>query len=150
MLTRDPWIEVRLAASDELSEPLVLLAEFLRDGKPVPPPFAEQFRGAVEEGYTEMLVAWIGDLLVGVAVLPYGLSVSSGVCFASVESLYVRPDARRRGVGRALLEAVEERCAARGISYVEVQTDDEAVSFYRAAGYELEPDVRVLSRAIAL
>ncbi len=128
----------------------MLLAEFLRDGEPVSPPFAEQFRREVEEGNPEVLAAWIEGRSVGVAVLAYGLSVSSGGRFASVEYLYVRPYARRRGVGRILLEAVEERCAARGISYVEVQTDDEAVPFYRAAGYEPDPDVRVLSRAIAL
>ncbi len=137
-------------APDELAEPLMLLAEFLRDGEPVPPPFAEQFRRAVEEGNPEVLAAWIEGRSVGVAVLAYGLSISSGGRFASVEYLYVKPDARRRGVGRVLLEAVEERCAGRGISYVEVQTDDEAAPFYQAVGYEPEPDVRVLSRSYTL
>lgn len=87
--------------------------------------------------------------VVGVALLSYGLNVSAGSPFASIEELHVRPDAQRRGVGRALLVAVKERCAARGVSYVEVQTDDEAVAFYEALGYERE-DVLVLSRGLPL
>ena len=57
---------------------------------------------------------------------------------------------RRRGVGRALLGAVEDLCRARGVSYVEVQTDSQAALFYEASGYETEADVRVLSRSYAL
>ena len=34
------------------------------------------------------------------------------------------PEARRRGVGRALLQAANERCAHRGISYVEAQVEE--------------------------
>lgn len=86
----------------------------------------------------------------GVVLLSYGLNVSAGGPFASIEELHVRQGARSRGVGRALLAAVEERCAARGISYVEVQTDDEAVAFYEALGYEREEDVLVLSRGLPL
>ena len=88
--------------------------------------------------------------VVGVALLSFGLNVSVGEAFASVEELHVGQRARRRGVGRALLAAVEERCAVRGISYVEVQTDDEAVTFYEAMGYEPEEGVLVLSRGLPL
>ena len=42
--------------------------------------------------------------------------------------------ARGRRAGRALLEAVEERCRARDVSYVEVQTDEEAAAGYEASG----------------
>ena len=71
--------------------------------------------------------------------------------FASIEDLYVRPEARRKGVGKALLEAADERCAAREISYVEVQVEDEAAeAFYAALGYEPETGVRVLSRSLAI
>ncbi len=87
---------------------------------------------------------------VGVAMLAFRLNVSAGVSFASVEELNVSSEARGRGVGRALLEAVEERCRARDVSYVEVQTDDEAAAFYEACGYEPEMSVRVLSQSVAL
>ena len=138
-------------APDRLAEGLGLLEEALREGEPVPAPFVERLRGAVERGDREMLSASeAAGRIVGVALLSYGLNVSAGGPFASIEELHVRPGARRRGVGGALLAAVEERCAARGISYVEVQTDEEAAAFYEAAGYEREDGVLVLSRGLPL
>ena len=71
-----------------------------------------------------MLAARAEGRVVGVAVLAYRLSISAAGPFASIEDLYVEPGARG-GVGRALLEAVEERCVARGVSYVEAQVEDE-------------------------
>jgi GNAT superfamily N-acetyltransferase len=146
-----PWIEVRPAALDELAEPLSLIEEFLRDGEPVPPPLARRLAWAVETGDIEVLAARTEPegRSVGVALLAFRLSVSAGASFASIEDLYVSPEARGRGTGRALLEAVEERCRAHGVSYVEVQTDDAAAPLYRALGYEPEPDVRVLSHSYA-
>lgn len=145
-------IEVRLTAPDELAGPLSLLEESLRNGEPVPPPFAEQLARTVARGDLEVLAAPAepDGPDVGVAVLAFRPSVSAGANFASIEELYVKPEARCRGVGRALLQAVRERCRTRGVSYVEVQTDDEAAPFYEASGYEPEPGVRVLSSVYAL
>lgn len=144
-------IEVVLVSGTELAEPLGLLEESLRNGEPVSATFAERFRGAVEAGDLEVLAAREQDRVVGVAVLAYRLSVSAAGPFASIEDLYVRPGARRRGAGSALLEKVGERCAARGVSYVEAQVEeDEAEAFYAALGYECEPGVRVLSRSLAI
>ncbi|CAA9423365.1 MAG: Histone acetyltransferase HPA2 and related acetyltransferases [uncultured Rubrobacteraceae bacterium] len=144
-----PRIEARPVAPDELAEPLSLLEEFLRKGEPVPPLLAGRVARAVETGDIEVLAARTEPNVrpVGVAVLAFRPSVSAGALFASIEDLYVSPAARGRGAGRALLEAVEERCRARGASYVEVQTDEEAAPFYEASGYEPEPGVRVLSRS---
>jgi len=151
-LTPGSRIEVRLANPDELAGPLSLLEESLREGEPVPPPVADQLARAVERGDLDVITARgkSGVELLGVVVLAFRFNVSAGALFAGIEDLYVRPDARRRGVGRALLEAVGQRCRARGVSYVEVQTDDEAAPFYSALGYEPEPGVRVLSRSYAL
>jgi GNAT superfamily N-acetyltransferase len=144
-------VEVEPARGAELAEPLRLLEEFLRDGELVPESFARRLREAVETGEFEVLAARAEGRVVGVAVLAYRLSISAGGLFASVEDLYVEPDARRRGLGRALLEAVGERCAARGVSYIEAQVEDEeATAFYAAVGYEEEPGVRVFSRSYVL
>ncbi len=86
----------------------------------------------------------------GGAALAFRPSTSAGAFFASVEEIYVREGVRRKGVGRALLESADERCRARGVSYVEVQTDDEVALFYKALGYVFESSVRVLSRSYAL
>jgi len=124
-------VEVSPVLETGLAEPLTLLEESLRGGEPVPAASAERFRRAVATGEIEVLAARAEDRLVGVAVLAFRLSVSAGGLFASIEDLYVRPEARRQGVGRALLEAIGERCAARGISYVEAQVEeDEAEAFY--------------------
>ena len=144
-------VEVAPVWGTGLAEPLRLLEGFLRDGEPVPEGFAEALRAAVEWGEIEVLAAREEGRVVGVAVLAYRLSVSAAGPFASIEDLYVEPGARRRGVGRALLEAVGERCTSRGVSYVEAQAEDEeAVAFYAAVGYEEEPGVRVFSRSHVL
>jgi ribosomal protein S18 acetylase RimI-like enzyme len=143
--------EVTPVRGTELAEPLRLLEEALRDSDPVPENFAWRLREAIERGELEVLAARTEGRVVGVAVLAYRLSVSATGPFASIEDLYVKPDARRRGVGRALLEAVGRSCAAGGVSYVEVQVEDEeAATFYGAFGYEEEPGVRVFSRSHAL
>ena len=140
---------VEVALPTGLAEPLALLEEALRDGDPVPEDFADRLRKAVEAGDVEVLAARAEDQLLGVALLAYRLNVSAGGLFASVEELYVRPEARRRGVGRALLQAADERCEERGISYVEAQVEEkEAELFYAAVGYKPETGVRVLSRSL--
>ena len=142
-------VEVTLPTG--LAEPLALLEEALRDGDPVPEDFADRLRKAVEAGDAEVLAARAEDQILGVALLAYRLSVSAGGLFASVEDLYVRPEARRRGVGRALLQAADERCEDHGISYVEAQVEEkEAELFYAALGYEPETGVRVLSRSLPI
>jgi GNAT superfamily N-acetyltransferase len=135
-----------------LAEPLALLEEALRDGDPVPEEFADRLRKAVEVGDVEVLAARrTEDQILGVVLLAYRLNVSAGERFASVEDLYVRPAARRRGVGRTLLKAVDELCAERGISYFEAQVEEkEAEQFYAALGYEQERGVRVLSRSLPI
>jgi hypothetical protein len=144
-------LEVAPVPGTGLGEPLALLEETFRDGEPVPAAFAERFRGAVEAGDLEVLAARMADRVVGVAVLAYRPSVSAGGLFVSIEDLYVRPEARRRGVGRALLEAMGERSAARGVSYVEAQVEEDgAEAFYTALGYGREPSVRVLSKSLPI
>jgi GNAT superfamily N-acetyltransferase len=144
-------IQVVPTCRAELAEPLRLLEESLREGEPVAEDFVEMLREAVEAGAVEVLAARAEGRVVGVAVLVYRLSISAAGLFASIEDLYVRPEARRRSAGRALLEAVEERCASRGVSYVEAQVEDEgAAAFYSVLGYEEEPGVRVFSRSFSL
>jgi GNAT superfamily N-acetyltransferase len=141
---------VRVDATD-LAEPLALLEEAFEGGDPIPEEFAERLRGSVKTGDLEVIVARAKDRILGVLILAYRLNLSAGGMFASIEDLYVRPAARRRGVGRTLLETVDKLCAERGISYVEVQVEEkEAELFYAALGYELEPGVRVLSRSMPI
>ncbi|HET7478847.1 MAG TPA: GNAT family N-acetyltransferase [Rubrobacteraceae bacterium] len=139
-------IRVTLIDRRDLAALLALLEESLRNGEPVPEAFAELLAGAVESGDLEVLGAYAEGGPVGVAILAYRLNVAAGGLFASIEDLYVRPEVRRQGVGRALMRSVKQRCAARRVSYVEVEVEDgSAEAFYAACGYEREPDVRVMS-----
>lgn len=144
-------LRVELAAGDGLDAPIRLLADSLREGEPLSETFLAGFRDRVERGDFEVIIAYEDGAIIGVAVVSYRLSVSAGSLFASVEEVYVKPNARRRGVGRALLEEVGRRCRARRVSYVEVQAvDGAAESFYESAGYENEESVRVMSRSYTL
>lgn len=139
-------MRVESATGRELDAPLRLLEESLREGEPLPEEFVARFRRAVEAGDYEVLVARDGNEAVGVVVLSYRLSVSAGGWFVSVEELYVRPGARRRGMGRALLGATAERCARWGVSYVEAQVIDEvAEALYEDFGFTPEVGVTVMS-----
>jgi aminoglycoside 6'-N-acetyltransferase I len=144
-------IEVSAVHGADLVEPVQLLEVSLRGGDPVPESFLGTLHEAVEAGELEVLAARAEGRVVGVAILAYRLSISAAGPFASIEDLYVRPEERRRGVGRALLEAVKKRCATRGVSYVEAQVEgEEAAAFYTALGYEEEPQGRVFSRSYSL
>lgn len=143
-------VVVSTVAPEDVRSLRGFLEEAWRDGESLPEDFLGRLRGAVESGELEILAASMEGRTVGSAVISYRPNVSAAADFASIEELYVRPEARRRGVGRMLLEAVEERCVDRGVSYVEVQTDDEAQAFYEAVGYEAEPGVRVMARSLLI
>ena len=140
---------IEVTPAPDLAEPLSLLETSLRDGEPVPEAFIESLREHVRTGTMDVLAARSEGRTLGVAVLAYRPSITAGALFASIEDLYVRPEARRQGVGRSLLEAADKRCKAHRISYLEVQVEDGAAeSFYAALGYEPEETVRVLSRSL--
>lgn len=144
-------IQVATATTEDLAVPLKLLEEHPRDGDPLPEAFLGQLREAIEAGSIEILVASEDEDPCGVAVISYRPNVSLGGSFASIEDLYVRPEARSQGVARTLLEGVKKRCASHSISYVEAQVEDgDAAAFYTAIGYEVESGVRVFSRSLAL
>lgn len=57
---------------------------------------------------------------------------------AEVRKLLVHPDARRQGLGRALMQAIEARAAAFGrtLLTLDTRTGCEAEPLYRSLGYE--------------
>ncbi len=141
-------MQVYPISGNRLDAPLRLLTSFLNSGDPASDEFVEWFRGAVEKGDLAVFEARTSDEVVGVLVLARRLSVSIGGRFASIEELYVVPEARRRGVGRALLETVEEWCRAHNVSYVEVEVAESVAEvFYDEVGFGAEDDVRLMSRS---
>jgi ribosomal protein S18 acetylase RimI-like enzyme len=76
-------------------------------------------------------LAWDGDRLVGMARL-----LSDGVCNAYLLDVWMASSHRRRGIGRAMVQAL---CDAVPGQHVGLQTDD-ARAFYETLGFELQPE----------
>ena len=97
----------------------------------------EYLSGQARFDYTgdALLGAYEGAELIGLCGLthdPYGAGASVG----RVRHLYVRPEWRRRGIGRRLLEEIEHRASETFDSLV-LRTDSMTASqFYRAVGFE--------------
>lgn len=87
----------------------------------------------------DLLVARIDEEVVGFA----SFSLESGlfeldVTRGRLSNLYVRPAHRDRGIGTALLEAVEDRLRAEGADVLSLEAmadNDDARRFYREQGY---------------
>ena len=59
-----------------------------------------------------------------------------------IEGVYVDPDFMRRGVGRALVAALEDEAQRLGIARLMLDASLNAVPFYSALGYRVEGDLR--------
>lgn len=83
----------------------------------------------------EDLPGWfVGFVSFGLEVDGFERDVERG----TVHNLYVRPEVRSRGVGRALLQGAEGELRAAGADCVTLEAlaaNEAAVSFYREAGY---------------
>jgi GNAT superfamily N-acetyltransferase len=78
----------------------------------------------------------------------YGLE-SREASVAELRRMYVAPEARRSGVGRALLKDAEERCRADGFEVLILSTSElqkEALALYRSAAFELVREEIAVSR----
>lgn len=99
-------------------------------------------------GQLSVFTAHIGPDLAGLATavsVPASLTLS---CFWQLRDLYVVPDARRRGVGRALVDAVRQGAEAAGAIRLSLQTEPSnaaALQLYRATGFVAVEDLCVLS-----
>jgi len=105
---------------------------------------------ALEDRFTEfcsselhgLLGAELEGVLVGYASMQdYGPHLRSGSYHRTVRlhDLFVLEPYRKRGVGKALLEGVQDWCRARPIRYLEWQAGSKAIGFYERLGYKGEP-----------
>lgn len=84
-------------------------------------------------------VAVEGGQVIGLALWFLNFSTWNGVHGLYLEDLYVRPDSRGSGAGRALLTRLAQTCVERGYSRLEwwvLDWNDPAHGFYRALGAE--------------
>jgi GNAT superfamily N-acetyltransferase len=90
-----------------------------------------------ERPYAEVLFACSGGEPVGFALFFHNFSTFKGRPGIYLEDLYVRPQARGRGIGRALLAhlartAVERRCAR--LEWAVLDWNEPSIGFYRNLG----------------
>lgn len=102
----------------------------------------------IGHGRLRVFAARGGARLVGLATAVSGPASLTLSHFWQLRDLYVVPGARRRGVGRALVEAVRAAADAAGAIRLSVQTEPDnaaALQLYRACGFAPVEDLSVLS-----
>jgi GNAT superfamily N-acetyltransferase len=108
-----------LCVDDHRNDPEIL-DQWLANKKP------EIFRSWVSQAGNSLMVAVDTGTIVGV-----GSVTDKG----EITLNYVSPDARFRGISRALLRALERRAAERGNTHCTLSSTATARRFYRAQGY---------------
>jgi GNAT superfamily N-acetyltransferase len=91
-----------------------------------------------EAPYGAFLVAYSGDAAVGCGGFKR-LDVET----AEIKRMYVAPEARGQGLGRRILEQLEEGARKAGYDVIRLDTGDRlpaAIDLYRSAGYREIPD----------
>ncbi|GAA4619997.1 GNAT family N-acetyltransferase [Saccharopolyspora hordei] len=82
-------------------------------------------------------VAEVDGAVVGLALWFLNFSTWEGVHGIYLEDLYVQPEHRGSGLGKALLQALAKECVDRGYARLEWQVldwNEPAIGFYEAAG----------------
>jgi ribosomal protein S18 acetylase RimI-like enzyme len=97
---------------------------------------AERAAPLIESG--EVTVLFAGHGPDGFAQLRFRPSLYTGALDAYLEELYVAPELRGRGLGRALLEAAMEHSRQRGAAHIDLGTSEDDVAaraLYESAGF---------------
>jgi ribosomal protein S18 acetylase RimI-like enzyme len=139
---------IRDAHQDELAEiGEIRVNAYLADGFLSPDSrYAPRLRELGTDGAGPVLVAADHGEIAGTVMLqtwPNGGEFLRGADEAEIRALAVRPEARGRGVGRALVGAVIERAASLGIRHLLLLTQPEmktAHRIYDEAGFARLPD----------
>ena len=136
-----PELEIRVATEDDV--PLILslikeLAEYERLSQEVVAT-EEALRDSLfgARRVAEALLGYLGDDLAGFALFFHNFSTFLGRTGIYLEDLYVRPEFRGAGVGRALLVHVARLAKERGCGRLEwsvLDWNEPAIGFYRGIG----------------
>ena len=130
---------VRRATADDADAVGRLLDDFNREfGEPTPGPdaLAQRVRELLAAGDTVVLVGGAGPD--GLAVLRFRLSIWTEGLECYLAELYVVPERRGQGLGRALMEEAIEVARAEGANYMDLGTSEDDVAaraLYESLGF---------------
>jgi ribosomal protein S18 acetylase RimI-like enzyme len=96
------------------------------DFTPGPEALARRLRELLPSG--EALVLLVGEGPDGLAVMRFRPSLWVEALECYLQELYVVPEKRGRGLGRALMEAVLETARAEGATYIDLGTSEDDVA----------------------
>lgn len=142
-----PAGEIRRASAKDAAAIGELLHRFnseYGDATPGPEAVASRMSELIESGDSEVLLAEPGPD--GIAVLRFRPAIWSSGLESYLAELYVVPDRRGQGLGRALLERGLELARERGADQIDLCTSDDDVAargLYESLGFtnnEGEPD----------
>jgi ribosomal protein S18 acetylase RimI-like enzyme len=103
---------------------------------PGPRALAERMRGLIASGETVVLL--VGEGPDGLAVLRFRPSIWSDALECYLAELYVAPDRRGRGLGRALMEEALRVARQEGADYMDLGTSEDdtaARGLYESLGF---------------
>jgi ribosomal protein S18 acetylase RimI-like enzyme len=139
--------QIRRAGRDDAQAVGRLLHDFNTEfGEPTPEPdaLAARVRKLLADGDTTILVAGTGPD--GLAVLRFREAIWADALECYLAELYVLPQRRGRGLGRALMEAAIETARAEGAAHMDLGTGEDdlaARALYESLGFsnrEGKPD----------
>ncbi len=146
-MSAPPDVAVRLGAVADAEMIAQLLHDFnseYGDFTPGPRALTERIRELLEAG--EITVVLGGEPPEGLALLRFRPSLWRGSLDCYLEELYVVPERRGRGLGRALMEAAIELARDRGAADMHLGTSEDDVAargLYESLGFsnrEGKPD----------
>ena len=138
-MSEDAQHVVRIAGLEDVDSIGRLLHDFNREfDEPTPSPsaLAARFRSLLEGGDTFVLLAGNGPD--GVAVLRCRMAIWSKGLECYLAELYVVPDLRGLGIGRALMNAALHEARQRGADTMDIgvdEPDEAARSLYESLGF---------------
>jgi ribosomal protein S18 acetylase RimI-like enzyme len=135
-----PDITVRRAEGPDAEAIGRLLHDFnseFEDPTPGPTVLAERVRELLAAGEITVLLG--GSEPHGLAVLRFRPSFWTGALDCYLEELYVVPERRRQGLGRALMEAAIDLARGEGAAHMDLGTSEDDVAaraLYESLGFD--------------
>ncbi|WP_137152685.1 GNAT family N-acetyltransferase [Devosia sp. FKR38] len=128
----------------DLDDIVVMAGELsLHEGDPVPDVSASDLAEVMFSSHPLLFgsIAHVDQMPAGYALWTVGYTMQYGKSLLEIVDLYVRPDVRRKGIGRALMRTMAHVAQGRGYRFLTVKTfngNAEANAFYRACGGMLD------------